>query len=355
MAEAADELGFNGMDFILLSPDEFIPYKNLKHIKHKCLFPFSKYEELFHRYRIIEKNINLGKYDRIILRYPSADASGIDFMRKYDVVTEHHNKELEENKLHLQSDISLPERMLKHIRIKLLEKYHSKIIENAIGIIAISNDVAEYEAKFAEFKVPYKSIPNGINTKSIRHTKYKPFNGNTLDIAFMASEKAPWHGLHRILSSLKNFSGKENIRLHLIGKKFHTVPLLNEKVTIICHGKKWGLDLDDILSQMNVAISSMSLYLQNMTEGSCLKTREYTARGLPFIIGHNDYDLRYVDKDKKFFIQFPNNDSLIDFEKVVDFASRMSKRCNEISAYMRTYSSKYMDWKLKLKQYLFQF
>ncbi|MCH7923537.1 MAG: hypothetical protein IH975_10970, partial [Nitrospinae bacterium] len=120
----------------------------------------------------------------------------------------------------------------------------------------------------------------------------------------MASMKAPWHGLHRILSSLKNFSGRIKIRLHLIGSDFHnhTFPTLNKNVEIILHGHKNGSDLDDILSQMNVAISSMSLYLQRMTEGSCLKTREYTARGLPFIIGHYDYDLRYVDKDKKFFI-----------------------------------------------------
>jgi len=353
MQEAANQIGLNNLEFIILSPVNFKPFNNLKRIQYKNIFLYSKYIELCRRYTIIEKKINLEKYDRIILRYPGADASGLKFMQQYEVITEHHTMELEENKAFLKSNMSLSSKKLsRQLRIILLKKYHSDIIKNVKGIIGVTHEIAEYEAKFTDFKVPYKCISNGINTRSVQHTKFQLFDGRNLNIAFMATYNSPWHGLNRILSSLNNFSSLIHIKLHLIGQDFHLPQVLNKNVRIIRHGIKTKTDLDKILLGMNIAISTMALYKNRMKEASPLKTRNYTARGLPFIIAYDDPDLIYVDESMKFFLKFPNNNGLIDFEEVIDFVSNISKRKDDISAYMRLYAEEYMDWKVKIRQYL---
>jgi len=353
MATAADELGLSDMDFFLLSPNDSKSVNNLTLVDCRTFPLFSKYIDLYHRYRLIEKSIDLNIYDRIILRYPGADASGLPFVRKYNVVTEHHTKELPEHQALLKSELTLPVRALKHLRIRLHEKYHSAILENVKGIIGVTKDISEYEARLSSRQIPKRRIPNGISTANITHTKFLSYNGRILNMAFMASEKAPWHGLDRILTSLEHYKGSTIINLHLIGSMRQSDATLGDNVNVVYHGHKSGSVLDTLMSQMNVAMSSMALFKNHMVEGSCLKTREYTARGLPFIIGHSDYDLRFVDDDKKFFVEFPNDCSLVDFEKVIDFAHGLSKRRNEIADYMRIYAYEHMDWKCKIEQYIF--
>jgi hypothetical protein len=55
-----------------------------------------------------------------------------------------------------------------------------------------------------------------------------------------------------------------------------------------------------------------------LNEAASLKTREYLSYGLPVVYGYSDSDIESNQIMKKNCIQFPNNSSLIDFNKVVN-------------------------------------
>ena len=68
---------------------DHVQYAKLPH----SLAPVNYFNYLFRRYRLIESNLSLQKYDYLILRYPLADRTGLAFTKKYRVIMEHHTKE----------------------------------------------------------------------------------------------------------------------------------------------------------------------------------------------------------------------------------------------------------------------
>ena len=123
----------------------------------------------------------------------------------------------------------------------------------------------------------------------------------------------------------------------------------------IYHGVRDGIELDEIYSRSNVAISTLALHLKNLKEAASLKTREYTARGIPFILAYDDPDLAEVDEQRKFFLRFPNDNEILIIDRIVDFLVRIAKgynKPNELSQYMREYAYRKMDWGVKMKKYV---
>ena len=98
----------------------------------------------------------------------------------------------------------------------------------------------------------------------------------------------------------------------------------------------------------------MSLFRKNLNEACSLKTREYTARGIPFVLAYQDTDLQHVDKKYRFYLPMANNDSMIEMDKIINFAKHMSTFGNgeSISDYMRAYALRHMDWSVKVRKYL---
>ena len=197
--------------------------------------------------------------------------------------------------------------------------------------------------------MPAITIGNGTNVEGIPFTKYTKFDNKTLNIAMVGSSYVPWFGVERIIEGMKKYSGPVKIVLHLIGGfSSH----FKETDNIKLHGVLKGNEFDDVMCQMNLAVSSLALYICH-GDGSNLKVREYIARGLPFIIASKDPDLDVKAMKHKFFLEFPNDTSLIDFNKVIDFVSEINSKYSieELSSYMRAYAEKYMDWTIKMKKY----
>ena len=104
-----------------------------------------------------------------------------------------------------------------------------------------------------------------------------------------------------------------------------------------------------------MAVSTMGLYLKKLREAASLKTREYTARGIPFVLAYDDVDLGEVDEDKKFFLKLPNRDEGIQVQDIIGFLEGINKKFakpSELSEYMRQYAFENMDWRPKMKRYL---
>lgn len=275
------------------------------------LFPLNYYDRFFCGYDLIEKSIDLKSYEYIFLRYPLADASGIEFMAKYNVITEHHTLELQYSKSFLNSDIQTIMRVAKKIRLKQEKLYGYKILKSASGIIGVTDEIRNFELIRAGCPIPSITIPNGILVDQIKLTGFKPFDGKNLHLVMIVSSFYPWIGLDRIISGINRYKGNVNIRLHLVGsitKKDVKYPNLDFS-NVDFHGYQSGAEMDQLMMGMNLAVGTLAWYRVDMKEACTLKTREYMARGIPFVLSYKDSDLGNIDDKNKFYIEFENSGS----------------------------------------------
>lgn len=357
MAQGLNKLGGREeVDFYFINNYEQPRNKTIHFVSFKeRLFPFNYYDRLFCRYDLIEKSIDLKRYDYIILRYPLADASGIDFMARHQVISEHHTLELQHSKSFLNSKISPILRIAKHIRLNQEKKYGQKILENTRGIVGVTDEIRDFElGRSGCRRIPAISISNGILVDRINHTGFQPFNGKKLNLAMLVGSFYPWHGLDRIISGVENYQGNVDVRLHFIGRITRDdirYPGLDfSKVEF--HGFHTGSSLDLLMRKMNFAIGPLALHRVGLTEACTLKIREYTARGIPFVLAYKDIDLYQVDEDNRFYMECENSDMPVEMDAIIEFAARMSRKSRPVSELMRNYANKYMDWSAKMGKYL---
>jgi len=353
-AAAIKKLGIKDFDVIVLNPEVTKEADGVKYYKYKTFpKPFHYLDYIFKhnfwRYKIFDECLDLKKYDYLILRYPGADRTGKQLFINNRIITEHHTRETIELLLEASTSKHIHIKLLKYLRYYLEKTYADKMLSNAKGLIAVSNIPKKYQVERISKEIPAVTIGNGTNVESIPFTKFAEFDNKTLNIAMVGSSYVPWYGVERIIEGMNKYSGKIKIILHLIGgfsSKF------KESENIKLHGILKGEDFDNVMSRMNLAVSSLALYTCH-GDGSNLKVREYVARGIPFIIASKDPDLNNKLIKHKFFIEFPNDSSLIDFDKVIDFVAKLNAKysIDELSIYMRNYAEKYMDWTVKMKQY----
>src|SRR5699024_7986971 len=85
-----------------------------------------------------------------------------------------------------------------------------------------------------------------------------------------------------------------NIVLHVVGQGPATESLiklvgnLGVSENVIFHGALFGEELDRVFSICTTALSSLALHRKNVLTSSELKSREYMARGIPFICAARD-------------------------------------------------------------------
>jgi len=347
-AYAAKQLGVN-IDFIVLSTKKIYEDNNLRYIKIE-LSNFSilrKIKNLFFAYSIIDKYIDINSYDYIVVRYIVPDISSFGFIKKYGykVITEHHTNELIELKLY--------KGLSNKIRY-LMEKYFaSAFLSKCKGIISVTNEIEKIELSRATVKNTIV-ISNGIATQEKKLTKFKVFDNKELVLIFVASYTAIWQGLYRVMEGLslyKNHSIK--ITLLIVGevsdscqKKINEIIQKNNHIIIEQVGKLYGEELDECFRKSNIAISSLGLHEKNMNEACSLKTREYIARGIPFVYGYDDTDLTGKEP---FALKVPANDEPLDIEEIIRFSQEVSE-IKDISQTMRDFALKKLDWKIKIQQ-----
>lgn len=245
--------------------------------------------------------------------------------------------------------------------LKKSKLYFSYLLELLLGegfrkrcdaIIGITDEITAYQIKRSgNPDIPHMTLGNGfeVNAVPIRQT---PTNcGSNLNIICVA-DIAVWHGVDRLIQAIAQYKGSWNIQLHIIGRG-DEVPHLKNLVTtlgindhIIFHGFVHGEDLDRLFDQNHIAVGSLGIHRIGLSQLSTLKAREYCARGIPYIIACSDPDF---PDDFPYILRLPAEDSPIDMNQVIMFASRI---CQDVhhSHKMRQYASENLDWSVKMKK-----
>ena len=194
---------------------------------------------------------------------------------------------------------------------------------------------------------PALNITNGIDMTGIEPRK-RMLAQDTVHILALAS-MSYWHGYDRLIRSLAEYKGNQPIILHMVGGNDggsldewkQLAESLNLENKAIFHGPMSGKALEEMFNLCDVGVNSLGMYRKGFNMTSELKTREYAARGLPFICSVEDPAL--TDVEKPLWHQVSNDDQIPNMQDIVEFALRMreDEHCVEK---LRTYAMEHMTW-----------
>lgn len=170
---------------------------------------------------------------------------------------------------------------------------------------------------------------NGIDVNCIKPVSIKRVDKSVINMIVVAVMQKN-HGYERVLKGIKDYyenGGSREIKVHMVGEGAEKiiyeklVETLGIQKNVWFYGKRTGDALDEIYDKADVALSVFGLYKAGISKISSLKSKEYLAKGLPVVSGCKE-DI-FINNKCSFFLEFPNDNSTIDFKKVVDFYDRL--------------------------------
>lgn len=199
---------------------------------------------------------------------------------------------------------------------------------------------------------------NGIDVRSI--TPVNTPLQETINLLAVAHMQ-PRHGYERIIKGLAEYyrsTGDRRVELFLVGdgsevdRYKQLVRRENVQQYVHFYGKLVGEELKNVYQKASIAIEAFGYYKIGQNVATTLKTREYLAYGLPIISG-NQIDV--FNKYKfPYFLEFPNDSSVIDVSRIVDFHDQVysgKNRC-EISGFIHRYALEHADISQTMKPLL---
>jgi glycosyltransferase involved in cell wall biosynthesis len=220
------------------------------------------------------------------------------------------------------------------------------------AIIGVTDEITRYEVqRSGNPNKSHMTLGNGFDVDSVPVRQPPSCSGTDLTILCVATVSF-WHGIDRLITGIAHYKGPVNIQLHIAG----TGPEINNLKKlghglgihdhIIFHGFTTGHDLDVLYNQCHIAVGSLGMHRKGLTMTSELKSREYCARGIPFVIACGDSDF---PADFSAILRLPSDESPIDMDQVILFASSISRDIDHAQT-MRRYARENLDWSVKMKK-----
>ena len=220
--------------------------------------------------------------------------------------------------------------------IKILDEIYSKK----------AHKYCDYIASMTNLKticgIPTYEIENTLNIDDFKIKEYKRVENKFIFIN-VAFENIT-HGLDRLIKGISNYyktiykTTSVDIELLLIGeysnstKKLVEDLSLSEKVKFL--GKMKRNEIDTYIDEAHFAVGSMGNHRANSYYGSALKTKEYIARGIPFVYGWEERILINFP----FAYKVPLNEEPIDINKILEFYRKIEDK--ELAIKMRKFLEK---------------
>ena len=179
------------------------------------------------------------------------------------------------------------------------------------------------------FCIPVLPMINGIDLSSIKPKKPSP-SLNEINIIVVARFER-WHGLDRLISGTINYfkgdSLERNVVLHVVGTG-SVIEALKREVenshferSIVFHGYCGKEELNEIYDKCSLAVESLGFHRIGLTTSSTLKSREYLAKGIPFVCA-NATDV-FINNPVDFCLRIPADESPVDIQTLLDFHDQL--------------------------------
>jgi hypothetical protein len=356
-ASSIKRSGISDLDIYVLNPsiEEHADHLHFVIFKGVAFYPARVWYYMFNKRALMENAIDFSKYDRIILRHSFSDGSLLALAKDRPIVLEFHSKIITELGVKLAETRSLPKKIIRSVRIAIEKRYLYALVKASAGFITMGRELAEHYKSRATKQTANAVIFNGCDVSRIRQTGFKPFDGDELHMVFLGSRPDPWHGIPRLIRSISEYhqsGGSVKVTLHFVGKiKPADVGISESDQGFKFHGLLSDEKLDEVMSQMNVAVCTLAQYIKQLDETSAIKTVEYLARSIPFIIGYDDAALTNQLSLNDTYLKVANDDSDINLKEIIDFSHRVSADRESIMTRMRSYAEQNCDWAVKMQQY----
>jgi glycosyltransferase involved in cell wall biosynthesis len=202
------------------------------------------------------------------------------------------------------------------------------------------------------FGVPAVQTDNGVDVDAFPLLPEPPRAG-PLRLVGVANVSY-WHGYDRVISGMARYraeGGQREVHFDIVGDGFDLQPLKdlarreNLEDRVHFHGSRRGAELTAIVARCHVGISCIALHRKG-SDTSDLKSREYCARGLPFIIGYQDRDFAH---GFPFAYQAPADDTAIDVGDVIGFYEKLVASRPDYRNEMRTHAEQRLAWRVKMR------
>lgn len=228
------------------------------------------------------------------------------------------------------------------------DKLHRKNLHKYVDIVVTLDD---YDMIY---NIPCMRIENGIDIETIKFSNKYPSMENGIELISVALMRSV-HGYDRIIEGLKdyyshgipdvivryNVVGDGNVvdELKLLVKEYQLEPY------VIFYGKKYGCELDRIFEKCHIGFTVLAGHREGHQKTSDLKSREYCARGIPFVYAMEDDSFEAC---KEFRLKVPLNDDPIDISQIVLFMKEIQQK-PEIHRKMHQYACENLTWESQLR------
>jgi len=212
--------------------------------------------------------------------------------------------------------------------------------------------ILTYSQEDEIFGVKTIQTANGIDVESVHTISPPPYDGQILKMVGVANV-SPWHGYDRVIQGMKHYREQYKILpffFDIIGNGV-SLPELRNLVTQLNLGEnvrflgvKKSAELDQLLNSYHVAISSLGFHRID-GDTTTLKSREYCARGLPFISSHIESD---INVEFPFIFYGSNDDIPINLADVKNFFDNIIATHPNYAGEMRHFAETTLTWDMKI-------
>lgn len=200
---------------------------------------------------------------------------------------------------------------------------------------------------------PALNIENGIDVSDIR-LRVPIYREKEYHIAALAV-MSPWHGYDRLIRGLADYyavpNREDRIYLHLIGtgnvlKEWRQLAEnLRLMEYVLFEGKMDNEQMNEAFDHYDIGAASLARYRSGLSVVYELKTREYMARGLPFLYAAEDHA---IGQFGKYSLKVPNDDSPISMDRILEFMKQM-RACSTAGQEMREYAIRELNFEKQFR------
>lgn len=195
------------------------------------------------------------------------------------------------------------------------------------------------------------NILNGIEIKSVPERNILKFQSDIFSMLIVANISM-WHGIDRIVEGIKRYKGNKKIRLIVVGDG-EALPSIKKMVkeagmdrTVSFEGRKFGKELDSYFDNCDVAIGSLGLHRLKIRP-STLKSKEYMARGIPFVVSKTEED-DFSESVYEYIYFVEENEEPLDIEKIIKWYEKIDLITARND--MRRYANLNYSWNRQMKR-----
>lgn len=217
--------------------------------------------------------------------------------------------------------------------------------------------VVDLNRQSSIFGIPTVQCFNGIDLDRVKPRLPQSHDEGSINI-MCAAFYTPTHGIDRFIEGMHEYNekgGTRNIHLHLAGGG-DQLPELKKMVknyglqdNVHFYGPLAADELDDLYNRCGLALGILGLHRVNAPYTSALKTREYLAKGMPFVYG-GGVDV-FASEAADFCLEVPDSEEPIDIDEVVGHYDHLygSNDPAELIATIREYADRHIGMDVAMK------